>query len=263
MAEIATGTLIASHLGYQLAERVLIDDVSLTLAPGELVALIGPNGAGKSTLLRLLTGYFTPQRGDCRLLNRPLSDWPPGLLARQRAVMRQENTLTAPFSVAEVVAMGRSPWSSRPDPRSLDAVLDLTDCTHLRNRIYPQLSGGEQQRVRLAQALAQLWHDDGPRGWLFLDEPTSALDLYHQQQLLRLLRSLTAPGRLAVCCVLHDLNLASLWADRVLVLCHGRKAAEGAPAEVLDAASIARWYQADVLVGQHAEAAVPQIVLRR
>ncbi len=77
MAEIATGTLIASHLGYQLAERVLIDDVSLTLAPGELVALIGPNGAGKSTLLRLLTGYFTPQRGDCRLLNRPLSDWPP------------------------------------------------------------------------------------------------------------------------------------------------------------------------------------------
>ncbi|WP_049854137.1 heme ABC transporter ATP-binding protein [Dickeya fangzhongdai] len=264
MAEPSFAPLAASQLRYQVAGgRTLIDDVSLTLAQGELVALIGPNGAGKSTLLRLLTGYLTPQRGECRLDGRALASWSPGALARQRAVMRQDNTLTASFRVEEVVAMGRTPWRDTPEPDVVSAVLALTGCGHLRQRLYPQLSGGEQQRVRLAQALAQLWQGDSPQGWLFLDEPTSALDLFYQQRLLRLLKSLTEDGKLAVCCVLHDLNLASLWADRVVVMQGGRKVAEGAPTQVLTEAAIQRWYQAEVLVSPHGDTGMPQVTLRR
>ncbi|QDX30568.1 heme ABC transporter ATP-binding protein [Dickeya poaceiphila] len=264
MAEPRFAPLEAHQLSYRVtAGRFLIDDVSLTLNPGELVALIGPNGAGKSTLLRLLTGYLTPQRGECRLDGRALTSWSPGALSRLRAVMRQDNTLTASFLVEEVVAMGRAPWRDTPEPDVVSAVLALTGCEHLRRRLYPQLSGGEQQRVRLAQALAQLWRGHGPQGWLFLDEPTSALDLFYQQRLLRLLKSLTIKGNIAVCCVLHDLNLASLWADRVVVMQGGCKVAEGAPAQVLTETAIQRWYQAEVWVSRHLDAGTPQVALRR
>ncbi|VFS76469.1 Hemin import ATP-binding protein HmuV [Raoultella planticola] len=112
----------------------------------------------------------------------------------------------------------------------IQQVMVETGCDHLAGRRYPSLSGGEQQRVQLARCLAQLWHDDAPRGWLFLDEPTSALDLYYQQHLLRLLKRLTRSGQLHVCVVLHDLNLAALWADRILLLHQGKAGGRGNPA---------------------------------
>lgn len=128
-------------------------------------------------------------------------------------------------------------------------------------RRYASLSGGEQQRVQLARALAQLWCDGSPRGWLFLDEPTSALDLFHQQHLLRLLKTLTRKGHLHVCIVLHDLNLAALWADRIVLLHGGNIVAEGAPAEVLQAGTLTRWYGAEVHAGTHPTSGGPQIFL--
>lgn len=137
----------------------------------------------------------------------------------------------------------------------------ITGCLPLADRHFSALSGGEQQRIQLARALAQLWHDGGPRGWLFLDEPTSALDLYHQQHLLRLLKSLTRQGDFHVCVVLHDLNLAALWADRILLLHNGTLVSQGTPETVLQADALARWYGAQVYVGPHPVHASPQVFL--
>ena len=137
----------------------------------------------------------------------------------------------------------------------------VTGCDELAGRRYPGLSGGEQQRVQLARCLAQLWRDGAPQGWLFLDEPTSALDLYYQQHLLRLLKRLTAGGQLHVCVVLHDLNLAALWADRILLLHQGHLVAQGTPQEVIQQPVIHRWYGADVRLVQHPDNAAPQVYL--
>lgn len=252
---------IAERLCYSVAGRSVIDNVSLTLAKGELVALIGPNGAGKSTLLRLLTGFLKPATGRCLLDGKKLNDWNTQTLSRHRAVMRQQTQLGFDWQVEAVIAMGRSPWTQRPEPALIAQVMEMTGCTPLAGRQYAALSGGEQQRVQLARALAQLWRDGAPRGWLFLDEPTSALDLFHQQHLLRMLKRLAAAGDLHVCIVLHDLNLAALWADRIVLLHNGSIVSQGTPDTVLQADDLMRWYGAQVHVGRHPANASPQVFL--
>ncbi|WES67813.1 heme ABC transporter ATP-binding protein [Superficieibacter sp. HKU1] len=254
-------TLVAAHLRLQCGQRWLIDDVSLMLASGELVALIGPNGAGKSTLLRLLTGYLPADQGECWLAGHSLKQWPARALSRRRAVMLQQTQLRFDWPVEAIVAMGRAPWGTRHEAEIVREVMALTSCTDLAGRHYATLSGGEQQRVQLARSLAQLWKDGAPEGWLFLDEPTSALDLYHQQQLLRLLKKLTASGNLHVCIVLHDLNLAALWADRVLLLNRGKLVAQGTPQQVIQTDVIAQWYGAEVQVNPHPGNDTPHVFL--
>ncbi|MBQ4762161.1 heme ABC transporter ATP-binding protein [Pectobacterium versatile] len=257
-------TLVARHLRFQTNGRYLTDDVSLELHSGEIVAIIGPNGAGKSTLLRLLTGYLMPDEGECLLAGQPFSLWQPGALAKTRAVMRQHSGMAFAFSVRDVVAMGRSPHGRYPkNDDVIQQVMAQTGCLELATRDYRQLSGGEQQRVQLARVLAQLWHPEPTPGWLFLDEPTSALDLYHQQHLLRLLKQLTREQPLSVCCVLHDLNLAALYADRILLLHEGKLVAQGTPAQVLQAETLTHWYRADLSVGSHPDYTIPQVYLRQ
>lgn len=251
----------ADSLTFYAGQRVLINDVSLGLSTGELVALIGPNGAGKSTLLRLLSGYLTPTSGQCKLAGTPLDAWPSERLSRCRAVMRQSTQLGFDWPVEAVIGMGRAPWTRYPEAAIVQDVMRITGCLPLAGRQFAALSGGEQQRVQLARALAQLWREGAPRGWLFLDEPTSALDLYHQQHLLRLLKSLTRQGDLHVCVVLHDLNLAALWADRILLLHNGRLVCEGRPEAVLQTETLARWYGAEVTVGSHPVHSAPQVFL--
>ncbi|WP_039055463.1 heme ABC transporter ATP-binding protein [Enterobacter sp. Bisph1] len=255
--------LTAAHLRLVAGSRLLIDDVSFTLARGEMVALIGPNGAGKSTLLRLLTGYLPPVAGECQLEGKALAQWSAQALARRRAVMLQQPTLGFDWPVAAIISMGRAPWGPQRAHDIVRQVALLSGCETLLERRYHTLSGGEQQRVQLARSLAQLWHHDGPQGWLFLDEPTSALDLYHQQQVLRLLKRLTGDGKLHVCAVLHDLNLAALWADRILLLHQGKLVAQGMPEQVIQAPLIARWYGAEVAVNTHPVAGSPQVFLAR
>ncbi|MHA6312593.1 heme ABC transporter ATP-binding protein [Pantoea sp. S-LA4] len=241
--------------------KVIIDRLDVTLSAGEMVALIGPNGAGKSTLLRMLTGFLSPDQGECRLGAQPLAEWSRERLARRRAVMRQQTQLTFSQSAESVVAMGRAPWPETRSREIVAEVMQLTGCQSLAQRDYRQLSGGEQQRVQLARVLAQLWQDSAPRGWLFLDEPTSALDLFWQQQTLRLLRQLTRTGELSVCAVLHDLNQAALWADRILLLHAGRLVAQGTPQAVMTEATLTRWYQAELQVVP-GEGGKPHIQLR-
>lgn len=254
-------SFIAQGLTYSLAGRAVLNDVSLSLSQGELVALIGPNGAGKSTLLRLLTGYLKPESGRCLLAGKALDSWSTQRLSRLRAVMRQQTQLGFDWPVEAVIGMGRSPWTQQPEPQIVSEVMQLTGCQTLAGRRYAALSGGEQQRVQLARALAQLWCEGAPRGWLFLDEPTSALDLYHQQHLLRLLKVLVQGGKLHVCVVLHDLNLAALWADRLVLLHEGRIVSQGTPKKVLHADNLSRWYRAEVHVGQHPLNTSPQVFL--
>ncbi|HBR7308741.1 TPA: heme ABC transporter ATP-binding protein [Klebsiella aerogenes] len=251
----------AQGLSLRLGQRQVIDQVSLTLRGGEMTALIGPNGAGKSTLLRLLTGFLTPDSGERMMDGKALERWSPQALSRRRAVMLQRTPLQADWTVETVIAMGRSPWEATASPQTLRDIMAETGCDHLRGRRYPSLSGGEQQRVQLARCLAQLWQNGAPQGWLFLDEPTSALDLYYQQHLLRLLKRLTATGQLHVCVVLHDLNLAALWADQILLLHQGQVVAQGTPHQVIQQDIISRWYGADVRLGQHPEKAIPQVYL--
>ncbi|WEJ87145.1 MAG: heme ABC transporter ATP-binding protein [Klebsiella huaxiensis] len=251
----------ARSLSLRMGKRQIINDVSLQLRGGEMTALIGPNGAGKSTLLRLLTGFLTPDSGERLVEGRPLEAWSADALSRRRAVMLQRTQLHADWPIETVIAMGRSPWGSTPHAEMIRQVMEETGCDHLAGRRYPSLSGGEQQRVQLARCLAQLWRDGAPEGWLFLDEPTSALDLYYQQHLLRLLKRLTRSSQLHVCVVLHDLNLAALWADRILLLHQGKLVAQGTPQEVVQQPIISRWYGAEVRMGEHPDTAAPQVYL--
>ncbi|MEQ5127071.1 heme ABC transporter ATP-binding protein [Providencia alcalifaciens] len=254
--------LNARNLSYRINNRTLIDDISLSIQQNQMVVIIGPNGAGKSSLLKLLTGYTSPSQGECQLEGRPLPEWEPQNLAKKRAVMKQHSHLQFAFSVEDVVAMGRTPYGSEHKQHAIDIAMEQTHCTPLRHHDYRQLSGGEQQRVQLARVLAQLWQPEPTPACLFLDEPTSALDLYHQQHSLRLLHQLTRERPLGVCCVLHDLNLTALYADKVYLIHQGKLVVAGTPQEVLTTENLTRWYQADLGVQPHPETATPHVYLR-
>lgn len=235
--------LQATRLTVRRGRRCLLDGLSLTLRPGEIVAVVGPNGAGKSTLLRVLSGELKPDGGRVTLNHRPLERWPLKQLARMRAVLPQSSTLAFAFRVLEVVQMGRSPHrsmvSAARDREIALAALEAVDAIHLAERIYTTLSGGERQRVQLARVLAQIWEPvDTPR-YLLLDEPVSALDPAHQHHLLDLARHFSRQRNLGVLAVLHDLNLAGWYADRIAVIQNGRLVADGTPAEVLTPERIA------------------------
>ncbi|WP_237251710.1 heme ABC transporter ATP-binding protein [Thioalkalivibrio nitratireducens] len=231
------------------------------LAPGELVAIVGPNGAGKTTLLRVLSSECSPDIGTAQLDGVALDRWAPRLLARRRAVLPQETSLDFPLSALEVALMGRMPHARSSRDRQLAlAALHQADAAHLAHRIYPTLSGGERQRVQLARVLCQLQHDSAQDPcYLLLDEPTAALDLAHQYALLRTVRQLVATG-FGGLAILHDLNLAAQFADRIVVMAAGRVVAEGNPGTVLVPELIRQVYAVDCVVARHPRLAVPHVI---
>lgn len=253
----------ARELSYSIRGRKLTDNVSFTLPGNEIVAILGPNGAGKSTLLRQLTGYLKPDAGECLLFGKSIHAWPTAELAKIRAVMRQNSQMAFPFSVQEVIRMGRHPHRARHARDETERIMALCGCETLASRDYRHLSGGEQQRVQLARLLVQLWEPDPTPKWLFLDEPTSALDIHHQQQLFRLLRILVRERQFSVCCVLHDLNLASRYADRILLLEAGKVVGNGTPETVLTQVQLTRLYRAELTVTTPQGDNSPLIVLDR
>lgn len=217
------------------------------LEPGELLAIVGPNGAGKSTLLSLLSGYRRPDRGNITLDGTPLHRWHSVALARRRAVVAQKLTLGFDWPVRELVALG-----SEATPLDVEAVLAMLDLEALAERSALSLSGGEAQRVMISRALCQLGLGRTAGvpadSVLLLDEPTSALDIGQQQRLMRLLRHLAERQRLAIACVLHDLNLAARYAHRIWLLERGRRIASGPPGEVLNPATLGRVFDAELEV---------------
>ncbi|MCY9782328.1 heme ABC transporter ATP-binding protein [Nocardiopsis sp. EMB25] len=261
-----TAVVRAEGLTVRRGGRTLLDGVDLTVRAGELVALVGPNGAGKSTLLGVLSGDVGPRdtgaadSGSVHLFDRPLADWTPPELALRRAVLPQDSSVSFPFSVAELVAMGRAPWAglcdADTDAAQTSAAMARTGIPHLAERRFPSLSGGERARVMLARVLAQ-----GTQ-LLMLDEPTAALDIRHQELVLSVARELAEDGR-TVIVVLHDLGLAAAYAHRVAVLSRGRIAARGTPADVFTASLLSDVYQHQVDVLPHPRTGAPLVVPRR
>lgn len=256
-------SLAGRRLVYTVGSATLVDDVSVDLHPGELLAVLGPNGAGKSTLLRLLSRELSPTWGSVELDARRLADYPSAERARRIAVLPQTSNLAFPFRALEVVLLGRLPHegftSPRRDREIALAAMELAEVDHLAGRVYTTLSGGERQRVHLARVLAQLWEEQPWQRYLLLDEPTSALDIGHQQSLLQLARRLVAHG-LGLLAVLHDLNLAAAYADRILLLNRGKIAAEGAPDEVLTADNVATVYGIRATIRPHPQHSRPMVI---
>jgi len=222
--------LEARDVSFAIGQNELLSGVSLTLAPGEFVVAAGPNGAGKSTLLRILSGEQRPSRGTVLLDGVDLSLFDPAALARRRSVVPQSSQLQFALGIT-VPGFDREDAGSRYHVASAMARADIV---HLGRRLYPTLSGGERQRVHLARALCQLSASPRPEGTctLLLDEPTASLDLAHQLLILEEARKEAFRG-LAILVVLHDLNLAARFADRIALLSGGRLAAFDRPADVL------------------------------
>lgn len=245
----------AREVSVTVGPKKLLNDVSINVNAGEVVALLGANGAGKSTLLKSLCGDTKLSGGEIRLEDRGLEDWNHYELARKRAVLSQNPTFNFPFTALEVALLGRNPHVQRKESkRDLEIVseaLNLVEATHLTHQTFPTLSGGEQQRIHLARILAQIWEPPavGAR-YLLLDEPTASLDLAHQHLTLRVAERLSRE-KVGVLVVLHDLNLAAAYADRIYLLKNGRIIQTVNVRETLTAESIKEVFDFDVSIIEH------------
>jgi iron complex transport system ATP-binding protein len=227
----------AKSASFRVGGNDLVRNASLSLFPGEFTVIIGPNGAGKSTLLKMLTGELRAHGGSINYGCAAVAQIPAWRLACQRAVMAQAARLAFPFTVYEVVRLGVDGVGRARDRQSLHQMvaqaLASADVTHLAARSYQTLSGGEQQRVQFARVLGQLkaGHSMAGQQVLFLDEPIASLDLCHQFDLLDTARA-QADGGVAILAILHDLNLAIAYADRLIVMKDGMIVAQGRPADI-------------------------------
>ncbi len=269
----------AENICFSYNGHWVLESVNLALYPGELVALLGPNGSGKTTLLKLLCGILSPQRGRCTWDARPLDSFDRRELARRIGLVPQELIVPFDLSVSEIVGLGRTPHlrpiigETRADRDAIGRALDLTETRGLAGRFFSDLSGGERQRVVVAMALAQVAPSISPaadvagknqvqQAVLLLDEPTVHLDISHQIEVLELLRRLNRDFGLTVLATMHDLNLASLYFDRMILLNRGSIITEGSPREVLSKESVETVFRTEVMVAEHpTRADAPQIVL--
>ena len=230
------------------AEDVL-HGISVGLRQGEMVGLIGPNGCGKSTLLRCLSGIMKVRSGSVRLAGREIAAWTPREIARQLAFVPQAEPALFEFKVRDIVLMGRHPhlqrWKGETDEdyRIVAQALEQADILHLADRPVTQLSGGEHRRMLLARALAQ------QTPLLLLDEPTAHLDITHQAEILTLVRNATQTARLGAIAALHDLNQASEFCDRLVLMVRGTIVAQGTPDEVLTPNNLRIAYGAEGRIG--------------
>ena len=254
-----TPGLRANRVSYAVQDKALLSKVDVDLHSGEMLAIVGPNGAGKSTLCALLAGDLSPMEGEVEVCGRPVRTTKPAALARLRSMLSQHTPLRFPFTVHEVTLMGRHPhiprWKSptETDYALAEGAMQSTQVLHLAARLYPTLSGGEQRRVSLARVLAQ----DTPV--VLLDEPTTALDIGHQHLVMSLCRQLANNGR-AILAVLHDLNLAGAYADRVMVMSGGRVVEVGKPKEVLRSDLLSAVFNQQVMVMPHPQTDKPVVL---
>jgi len=235
------------HVSASYRDARVVNDVSFHVARGEMVALVGPNGAGKSSLLRVITGLL-PAQGSVQVAGVEVSKLCPRARAKLLAVVPQEIACDIPYSAHDFVLLGRTaslPRFGGPSAADYAAVQDamtLTETWPLRQRLLPEMSGGERQRLALAMALA------ARPEIILLDEPTSHLDLRHRAEMMRLLTRLNREQRTTVLMVVHDLTLASQFFPRLILLSLGQKIADGAPADVLTPALLETAYACPVSV---------------
>lgn len=239
-------------LTVRLQDKPILTDVSLQVKPGEIVSVLGPNGAGKSTLLKALAGDLLNARESVKVGDRSLAAYSTAELAKVRAMMPQSIQLDFPFLVSEVVEMGVTFLPSQQRADYIDRALKLFDIQSLKHRDYLTLSGGEQQRVQLARVIAQasFQAEQHPR-YLLLDECTSNLDLAHQHQVFEVVGHLAKSQGIGVVTALHDLNLASQYSDRLVLMQSGRVVSQGTAEVVLTEDRIRQVYDYPVQVMSH------------
>ncbi|KGK14201.1 heme ABC transporter ATP-binding protein [Vibrio navarrensis] len=251
--------LSGRQLEVKFGSRVVLNKVDIDFRAGEVTALLGPNGAGKSTLLKLLCREISSPN-EIEYFGKAASQWQPAELSRHLGLLPQSSALTFPFLAREVVELGAIPLSLPQHEVSQLAqdYMQKTDVLHLAESVYPSLSGGEKQRLHLARVLTQL-HQAGKDKILMLDEPTSALDLAHQHNTLAIARQLAKEENAAVIVVLHDLNLAAQYSDRLVILHQGRIAVDAAPWQALTPQIIENVYGYKALIAQHPTLGFPLV----
>jgi iron complex transport system ATP-binding protein len=255
--------------GVRSASPWVLSGIDLTVHAGEVLGIVGPNGSGKTSLLKVLAKLVRPQKGDITLHGQSLEAMSQHEVARHVAFVPQDNQPTFAFSVAETVLMGRFPhrrrsrwdygfgWDSPEDYAIARQAMSTMDVLHLAERSVMDLSGGERQRTVIARALAQT------PDVLLLDEPTAFLDLQHQIEICSVLRSLKEDRGLTVVIVSHDLNMASQYCDRIVMLKGGEIFATGTPNDVMRPDRLEAVYGCGVLVDAHPESGLPRITLPR
>lgn len=251
--------LSVKNVSLNFGPRNILNQVSLSLYTGQVCILLGPNGAGKSSLLKLFDGSLTPQAGQVCLFSKDIQTWTNTERAQKMGVLTQDFSLAFNFTVREVIELGTMCLSLSTDAlyQLTNALMAKLDLSHLAEQPYPYLSGGEKQRVHLARVLCQLSQTN--EAVFMLDEPTSALDLTHQDTCLKLAQQKANQGA-AVFVVLHDLNLAAQYGDRILLLKDGEIQADGNPWQVLTANNIKQVYGREMGVIKHPTKGYPLVV---
>jgi iron complex transport system ATP-binding protein len=249
----------AVNLKYSYGAQEVLHDISLRIRQGEFVSIIGPNGAGKSTLLRLLCRLLESQSGKITLLGKDIGNLHHLEIARQVGFVAQETHFSLNFTVKDVVRMGRYPHlrpfqrETSEDREAVAQALEYAQVGDLLMRPVNSLSSGERQRVVIARVLAQ------KPGIVLLDEPTSHLDLHHQHAIMELLQKLNRES-LSIAVVQHDLNLASLYAERLVLMHEGRIHADGSPGAIINEKMLTEVYKIPVKVITHPEKKIPQVL---
>ena len=248
-------SICAHEICVRIGETNVLDRVSLEVEHGNVIGLIGPNGAGKSTLLNVLSGDLKPQSGMVEVDKKRLQDLTTRTLAKTRAVMSQASSIVFDFTVEEIIRMGwvqDDVYSHDVAEEAFQIITTVCDIEMLCDRRYRTLSGGEQRRIQFARALLQIWRigDSNETRYLLLDEPTANLDLAHELAVLRLANEVSS-AYVGVLVVLHDLNLAARFTNKLMLLSRGRVVACGPTDEVLDARKLEEIYQTPILVEEH------------
>lgn len=247
------------NVSFNYNDRATIDDVSFTVSEGEYFIIIGPNGSGKTTLVKLFAGLTKPGSGSIEIFGRPVHDMSGKVLARKVAIVPQYPPTDISFTVAELVLMGRSPHlgllglEQTKDFAIAKEAMAFTNVDHLAHRKLDQLSAGERQRVMIARAICQ------QARIIVLDEPTASLDLAHQIRIMDLLERLRRNEGITVIMVSHDLNLAALYGDRLLLMDRGRMASLGAPHQVLNYKTLEKTYGCVLLLDENPLKKVPRV----
>ena len=253
--------IVMNRVCFSYSTGLVLRDVELSVRKGEMIGLIGPNGAGKTTLIRLISGILDARQGEVRLDGLHAGRLKRNALARQVAVVPQQFSIPFAYKVEEVVMLGRTPFMKPfhdSSVRNRDVIMQTMDVVGIRRlegRYFSELSGGERQKVVLAMALAQ-----EPK-LLLLDEPTAHLDISHQVETLELLARMNEEGRLTIIAAMHDLNLASAYFRRLILMREGAIVADGPPERVLTSSTIASAYSVAVHIQPHPLTGVPQVVV--
>ena len=249
------------NLSYAYGSQSVLQNLSFTVPQGEVFIVIGPNGAGKTTLIKLLVGIIKTQKGLIEILQSPLEDYSPKSLAQVTAYVPQGLPVGFPFTVEETVLLGRSPHqkvlgiASQKDLEIAQQAMMFTEVAQLARRKLDQLSGGEQQRVLIARAICQQ-----PQV-ILLDEPTASLDLSHQIRIMDLMERLKAEKGVTVVMVSHDVNLAAMYGDQLLLLKAGEIVCMGSPTEVLNFKTLEETYNCKLLVDNSPLGNLPRVTL--